>query len=426
MARVDKLPSQWLKDFDKAKETAAQQEKSVLVFFSATWCQPCRHMIEKVFPDKKVIKELNNWIPVYVDGDESMELAMEYKIIGFPTCVLLNADGNEIARFVGGVDTAAEFLRRLANAKEFGETFAPLKAKLVASPTNTMLLKQMGDLLAKSERMEDAYRSYAAALDIDPSNAMGIPREIVSYIQRRGNYEKELARLNTALAKTPDNAILLNERGQLKYANRDWTAGEDFARALELDNSLTNGIPPEMLERLLSKVMFNKELRILDELIAKSPDSVSLRMQRADLLSSSMDNMYNPGNITKALEDYRMAAELDSNNATRATSHILFLNIFRKMQMRDAQETISDLKAFEQKHPDSSRVPVSMYLRAMALIQSEDAEKGAEILDSLVQKYPDHELGKHIPRMLEYIKAQINLTKSGNTAAQSLPPVNAR
>jgi len=419
LSAVDGLPDQWLQDFQKADEVAKREKKPILAVFSTSWCGPCQEMIKSVYPQKDVIVELNNWVPVYVDGDEFRDLAKSHNIIGFPTHILFDTNGVESARFVGGAADAAEFLKRIANAKEFGIKFPPLKAKVDASPTNTFLLKEMGDLLAKSERMEDAYKVYSMAMIIDPKNSAGIPDNIVAYIGKRGSYEQELLRLNAVVKSNPHNAAAFNERGQLKYANRDWTAGEDFARSLEIDMSQTNGVPPAMLERLLSRVMFDKELGILDNLIEKSPNSVSLRLQRGDLLSSSMDNMYNQDNIAKALADYSLAMELDKNTATTAKGHITFLRIFRKMQAREAKDTIQDLEAFEKQYPHSSRVPVSTYLRAMALIQSENAEKGVAILEQMVTKYPDHELGQHVPRMIKYIKEQITAAKSG---ARTPPP----
>jgi tetratricopeptide (TPR) repeat protein len=418
---VDGLPDQWLQDFQKADEVAAREKKPILAVFSTSWCGPCQEMIKSVYPHKDVVAELNNWVPVYVDGDEFRDLAKAHNIIGFPTHILFDTNGNETARFVGGAADAGEFLKRIANAKEFGRKFPTLKAQFDANPTNTLVLKELGDLLAKSERMEDAYKMYSMALAVDPENSAGIPENIVAYVGKRGNYEQELMRLNTALINDPRNAALFNERGQLKYANRDWTAGEDFARSLELDMSQTNGVPPAMLERLLSRVMFDKERTILDNLIEKSPNSVSLRLQRADLLSSSMDNMYNQDNIAKALADYSLAMELDKNTASAAKGHIAFLKIFRKMQARDAKDTIRDLEVFEKQYPHSPRVPVSIYLRAMALIQSENAEKGVEILEQMVARYPDHELGRHVPRMLKYMKEQITAAKSGAVAPPSPP-----
>jgi thiol-disulfide isomerase/thioredoxin len=152
---VDGLPDQWLQDFEKADEVAAKEKKPIFAVFSTSWCGPCQEMIKSVYPHKDVIAELNNWVPVYVDGDEYRDLAKSHNIIGFPTHILFNTNGVEAARFVGGAADATEFLKRIANAKNFSLKFPPLKAKVAAAPTNTFLLKEMGDLLAKSERMAD-------------------------------------------------------------------------------------------------------------------------------------------------------------------------------------------------------------------------------------------------------------------------------
>ena len=68
--------------------------------FSASWCQPCKALA-------KNIENANLSVPMeYVDIDEQNELAMQYKIRGVPTLVLLE-NGVETNR-VSGVKTVAE------------------------------------------------------------------------------------------------------------------------------------------------------------------------------------------------------------------------------------------------------------------------------------------------------------------------------
>lgn len=64
--------------------------------FSATWCGPCKslaNIIEKYYDGDVEIEE--------VDIDESQEVAIKYGVRGVPTCVLLNDEGQEVARKVG-------------------------------------------------------------------------------------------------------------------------------------------------------------------------------------------------------------------------------------------------------------------------------------------------------------------------------------
>ena len=77
----------------------AQDGKTVLVDFWATWCGPCR-MIAPVL--EEVAKERPD-IPVCkVDVDEERELALEYNVSSIPT-LLVFRDGKVVNQSIGAV-----------------------------------------------------------------------------------------------------------------------------------------------------------------------------------------------------------------------------------------------------------------------------------------------------------------------------------
>jgi protein disulfide-isomerase len=101
----------WEDDFEKGLETAKKENKYVLVDFSGSdWCGWCIRLDEEVFskkPFKDYAKE--NLVTVLVDfprkkkipkkqADFNRELAGKFNVQGYPTVLLLNSDGVEIAR----------------------------------------------------------------------------------------------------------------------------------------------------------------------------------------------------------------------------------------------------------------------------------------------------------------------------------------
>ncbi|CEM33101.1 unnamed protein product [Vitrella brassicaformis CCMP3155] len=77
--------------------------KTVLVFFSASWCGPCK-LAESVLED--LSDELAGQVDVYrVCIDSSPGVAIEYRIRSIPTCVLFR-DGKAVDRVVGAVPRA--------------------------------------------------------------------------------------------------------------------------------------------------------------------------------------------------------------------------------------------------------------------------------------------------------------------------------
>ena len=77
----------------------AQDGKTVLVDFWATWCGPCR-MIAPVL--EEVAKERPDVTVCKIDVDEERELALEYGVSSIPT-LLVFRDGKVVNQSIGAM-----------------------------------------------------------------------------------------------------------------------------------------------------------------------------------------------------------------------------------------------------------------------------------------------------------------------------------
>ncbi|WP_316815417.1 DUF255 domain-containing protein [Pedobacter nyackensis] len=91
---------------EDALAKAKNENKAIYVDMSASWCQPCKMMQEKVFPDPQVVEYLNkNFISIYFQCDLDSALSNVYRdkyiSTAFPTHLLIDKNGELIHKFVG-------------------------------------------------------------------------------------------------------------------------------------------------------------------------------------------------------------------------------------------------------------------------------------------------------------------------------------
>jgi thioredoxin 1 len=108
------IPQGWSVNYSNSLSVAAAARKPALVFFTASWCGPCKMMVRGTLSEAAVQQVLSNVAPVALDIDENHDLASRYGIDAVPTFVILSASGSEVGR-VTGYQAPADFLRWLTN-----------------------------------------------------------------------------------------------------------------------------------------------------------------------------------------------------------------------------------------------------------------------------------------------------------------------
>lgn len=85
-------------------QMAKKANKLAFVDCYATWCGPCRMMASREFPKKEAGAFFNaKFINAKFDMEagEGPSISEKYKIEAYPTFLILNAEGKEVARIVG-------------------------------------------------------------------------------------------------------------------------------------------------------------------------------------------------------------------------------------------------------------------------------------------------------------------------------------
>ncbi len=90
-------------DLETAILEAKKQNRPILVDIYSDWCAACYELDEKTWPDEDLRAYIqSNYIAIRIDTDKIRpDLAKRYQIIGYPTVLILDADGQEIRRSLG-------------------------------------------------------------------------------------------------------------------------------------------------------------------------------------------------------------------------------------------------------------------------------------------------------------------------------------
>lgn len=104
-----------------AFENSKASNEKIIIDFMADWCIPCKELDAQTFSDQKVIEASAAFKSFKADmtqtGSETTEkLRQEFNVIGVPTVLIFDSNGNEQKRITGFVN-AEEFLKLLNEVK---------------------------------------------------------------------------------------------------------------------------------------------------------------------------------------------------------------------------------------------------------------------------------------------------------------------
>lgn len=105
----------WLTDFDKAQAQARQEGKFLLMEFTGSdWCPPCKALAKEVLETSKFAGWAKNSQVVLLKLDfprktplseaqskHNRQIQEKFKIEGYPTLIVLDPSGKEVARTSG-------------------------------------------------------------------------------------------------------------------------------------------------------------------------------------------------------------------------------------------------------------------------------------------------------------------------------------
>ncbi|MCP5070767.1 MAG: thioredoxin family protein [bacterium] len=116
-------PLAFAHEVDEAIQRARSGKAYYFLDFETVWCGPCKVMDRWVYTAKDVVAAAREVVCIKVDGDERKDLKEQHKVTGFPTGILFDSEGKEVARFSGyqSVKDMTAFFGRARKASEGGD-----------------------------------------------------------------------------------------------------------------------------------------------------------------------------------------------------------------------------------------------------------------------------------------------------------------
>lgn len=410
---------EWMTDLDAAFAKAAAEQKAVLVDFTGSdWCGWCIKLKKDVLTNPEFTPYLaENFVPVEIDvpqdasivgGQDQLqkneELCARYGVEGYPTIMVMTADGQIVGGFVGGADVkgAREALDvALANARTLQEA-----ATLQGDAKVARLLEVYGAL--KQDFPAAALTLGAKILELRPDN-------------EQLKAEAELAVIKAKFAAIPEDdyaailALLDEEIKTAMPANQDLLRRSKAAiLEMQIVNKLYEAQTVEEVETartcLLQEVVpllpqerqadmvaeIETELgdaqAVLDALKAQREEEAASALSESDvkLLQDAMERVQNTGDDTEAA--LRIVDEAMQGASPAVQMHLKSLKatilLDKGQHLADTAETVEDIQQLK-----------TIALQLIELTITDEAER-TEAIHRMEQEFADP------AAMLEALKKQ--------------------
>ena len=91
---------------EEAFRLSKKENKPMFMYWGAIWCPPCNEIKDQVFSKPRFGELMEQYIPVYLDGDteEAQIWADKLQAFGYPTILVFSPEGKELVRISGGVN----------------------------------------------------------------------------------------------------------------------------------------------------------------------------------------------------------------------------------------------------------------------------------------------------------------------------------
>ena len=163
----------WSHDLTSALAAAKAADRPALVFFTASWCVPCKQLKEHVCSTAEFAAAFAGHELVLVDIDQDKPAAARWQVGPIPDLRFVAGDGEEIGGFVGQRDLAAVLAARDTALASRDQAIA-LRAAVAKAPSDAKAQLALAEHLLQRPNKTPGKLALDAAIAADPGNAAGV------------------------------------------------------------------------------------------------------------------------------------------------------------------------------------------------------------------------------------------------------------
>lgn len=105
----------FIEGFERGMQVARDQQRPLLLYFTAQWCKYCHQMEREAFVQQAVIDRSRDFVCVLIDADAEPAACRQFEVRGFPTIQFVSARGLRLNR-VTGKQPAGQLLMQMRAA----------------------------------------------------------------------------------------------------------------------------------------------------------------------------------------------------------------------------------------------------------------------------------------------------------------------
>jgi len=198
---------------DSALSQAKKQNKKVMAFVFATWCEYCSVMEKDVLSLPEISDYINaSYIPVRLENSsvEAAGVREKYYVSSYPTFLFLKGDGSEFDRIVGQVEKET-FLSTIKKIYNNISALDEYREQLKSKPKDGQLLYKMFSAYVERADVQNVETQLKLIKEADPaffrSHKEGLLSSYSDVCYTTKNYEKAIALTNEIISYVLDQRV---------------------------------------------------------------------------------------------------------------------------------------------------------------------------------------------------------------------------